>query len=532
MTENPKTPTLLTDLERLIAPGVLGFYTHVEATEIFAVPEGQKSTVNVFTILVTEKREAASTEKSRHLNAKRIRIKSLKGWYFGIERYVRPISDLVATLRLFEREHILSLSGEGLGFGKIEGVVHQFVPADPRVPVPLNRVLKNNFWNGSHVFEWMDPEKQALQLLFDVPQRLQDLSQEIQRYIPIKLGALSDRVGNLIVQLPVTTIITHFIQPIDAPNFYVHAAWNDEAASRPLRASCALDFDGSLDDYMSCPIDGAVTTLPMRAARGEHRGIIWDEQHKVVLADTAQSAFIRYVPFNLRVADPEPRTLTLSREDGSTREIRVGLQAHSVKGSAGKPVGDDNGGWTRKRMYQDETAALAAARLFVHYKPKRGREDAEHEKALEDLRALIREHGEKGAWLWDPYLDAYGIFETLFHCPYPESELRAIADPAHPLTFIAAQRSLLSGVKSNWRGVRLEFRVRHGNAGWPFHDRFLIFPQVENGALAWSLGTSLRSVGRRHHILQRVDDGQRIADAFAELWNALKNSAHILWKKP
>lgn len=69
-------------------------------------------------------------------------------------------------------------------------------------------------------------------------------------------------------------------------------------------------------------------------------------------------------------------------------------------------------------------------------------------------------------------------------------------------------------------------------AGWSFHDRFLIFPGSETGALAWSLGTSVSRLGMQHHILQRVDDGQLVADAFNELWNSLQGVENLVWKTP
>jgi len=59
----------------------------------------------------------------------------------------------------------------------------------------------------------------------------------------------------------------------------------------------------------------------------------------------------------------------------------------------------------------------------------------------------------------------------------------------------------------------------------------LIFPAVDRGAQAWSLGTSINALGKQHHILQRVDDGQRIRDAFEDLWHRLDQPAHLVWKK-
>jgi hypothetical protein len=97
-------------------------------------------------------------------------------------------------------------------------------------------------------------------------------------------------------------------------------------------------------------------------------------------------------------------------------------------------------------------------------------------------------------------------------------------------TFAEEQRAILDATKSNLRGLRFEFRVRTGQAGWGFHDRFLIFPRDDRGALAWSLGTSINSLGTQHHILQRVDDGQLVMDAFSELWDDLTQPDNLVWK--
>src|SRR5262249_526548 len=106
------------------------------------------------------------------------------------------------------------------------------------------------------------------------------------------------------------------------------------------------------------------------------------------------------------------------------------------------------------------------------------------------------------------------------------------AEPSASEKFAAKQRAVLQGMTSNLRGLQLEYRIRTGSAGWGFHDRFLIFPATDRAAQAWSLGTSVNGLRTQHHILQRVDDGQRIRDAFAELWDKLDRREHLIWKTP
>jgi hypothetical protein len=104
--------------------------------------------------------------------------------------------------------------------------------------------------------------------------------------------------------------------------------------------------------------------------------------------------------------------------------------------------------------------------------------------------------------------------------------------PGQGASFIERQRADIKNAQCNLRGLRLEYRIKSGQAGWGFHDRFLIFPKADFHALAWSLGTSVNSLGTQHHILQRVDDGQPVADAFVDLWEQLDQPEHLIWKTP
>jgi hypothetical protein len=531
------------EIARLTAPGVLGFYTHFEATEVFAT-QGQSAPLNVFSILVAEERLSDAAEEPRLLNPTRIKIRSLPDWNFGIKRYVKPIRDLVPLFDALCDAKKWTGSGESLQVGDLVSIPTQFVPPDNSGPVPWNRVLKNNFWNGSHIFEWADAKKAALQVLFDDPPRLQELSEAIRQFVPIGLASLSDRLGNIVVQLPVAVLMSKFAELRASGDFTLTVSWHPKASPRPLRASCIMNYDDAIPAFNSATVQATETVLPMHDGPGLHRGTLWDDENRVLLAATGDMAFINTVVMNMHVLDPEPRVFTVPDGQGGEKTIRLGLTPKPIKSVVAEPQINPAGDWTQRRIYQEETDRLRAERRFVQYKPELGQ--SLRENALEDVRFLINRHGEEGVWLWDQFLNADGVIDTLFHCRFSGADLRALTAGHSPpgeeqptqikgslppsAQFAADQRAKLTGIKSNLRGLRLEFRMRAGAAGWAFHDRFLIFPAAERGALAWSLGTSVNSLGRQHHILQRVDDGQRIRDAFAELWDALNQPEHLIWK--
>ncbi len=533
------------EMARLTAPGVLGFYTHFEATEVF-VTQGQSAPLNVFSILVAEERLPDAAEEPRLLNPKRIKIRSLPDWNFGTKRYVKPIADLVPLFDTLCDAKVWRGSCEPLQVGDLVTIPTQFVPPDNSGPVPWNRVLKNNFWNGSHVFEWADAKKAALEALFDDSPRLQELSEAIRQFVPMGLASLSDRLGNIVVQLPVAVLMSKFAELRASGDFTVTIGWHPKAPPRPLRASCIMNYDDAIPAFNSVTVQATEAVLPMHDGRGLHRGTLWDDENRVLLAATGDMAFINTVIMNMHLPDPEPRVFTVPDGHGGEKTIRLGLTPKPIKSVVGEPEINPAGDWTQRRIYQEETDRLHAERRFVQYKPELGQ--SLRENALEDVRFLINRHGEEGVWLWDQFLNADDVINTLFHCRFFGADLRALTAGYSPpgegqstqtegslppnAQFATDQRTKLTGIKSNLRGLRLEFRMRTGSAGWAFHDRFVIFPAAERGALAWSLGTSVNSLGRQHHILQRVDDGQRIRDAFAELWDALDQPEHLIWKTP
>jgi hypothetical protein len=543
-------------LAALLAPGVIGAYTHFEATEVFVTIGEDKQPRNVFTLTVAEDRDGQNPEPLKMLNPERIKLKSLPDWTFGVVRYTRPIGELAPALAAMAGSKMLAASGKSLFVGDLRELSEHFVPPDFGTAVPWNKVLKNNFWNGSYLFEWSDAEKKDLQPLFEDSTRIQELSAEVSKYVPMTLAALSDRLGNIAVQLPVTAIMSQFGKLRATGAFTVDVAWRPGVPPRDLRASVQLDFDGTVSGYASAAVVLPQTVLPVQPGFGLYRGTIWDDLNQALLAVSGPGSFIDAIGFNMHTVPSEPRTFSIRETDGSTKAYKVGVQ-YANTSVIGNPRSEDNGEHTRKRMYQDQLERLTAERVFVQYKPQLGAD--EHEKALGDLSSLIRQHGRDGAWLWDPYLTARDILETLFHCPYANADLRGLTSALLPPSetnlggplgsigrwfarcqpksrgkkdFVEIQRAALEAVESNWLGLRLEYRVRRGPIGFGFHDRFLIFPRADDAALVWSLGTSVNGMGKEHHILQRVDNGELIKHAFEELWDQLDQSKHLVWRKP
>ncbi|MFU2136458.1 HAD-IIB family hydrolase [Gallibacterium anatis] len=155
--------------------------------------------------------------------------------------------------------------------------------------------------------------------------------------------------------------------------------------------------------------------------------------------------------------------------------------------------------------------------------------------ALDFIRRLIKKHGKNGVYLWDPYLSSKDLLETVFFSPYANTPIKALTGLKSPdghsdKTKEYKEELEDSIIENGW--LNLIFLNADKSKIGDFHDRFIIFPKnQDNPARVWSLGTSVNSLGKSHHIIQKVEDGQIIEDVFEEMWEqSVTNTENIIWK--
>ena len=172
----------------------------------------------------------------------------------------------------------------------------------------------------------------------------------------------------------------------------------------------------------------------------------------------------------------------------------------------------------------------------------------EHDKAISDIRSIIN-----GLLLWDlqeiriidPYLSSEDILNTAAFCEKQNIRVCCLTD-IHTISrnknakkllpetneeinednydkiLLRLRQQLEAGIGNN-TDLRLSFRTVHGNNGMSFHDRYLILKFGNNKTRVWSLGTSINSVGKSHHIIQIVVAPMIIDNFFDEVWQKTAN---------
>ncbi len=562
----------ITHLQKLLDPGVIGNYNSFEVTEILGFHhDSPKQAINFLSLLVAEPSSPPNGLPTQlpFLTNKLIGLRGTL-WKFGATRYRVSITQVLKTLQCFSATGEWKLSTQPLKVGALTPLPPQFVPADTGEPHPWNGVLKNNFWEGSHILELFDVSKLDVKFLLDEPKLLKQLVEKLMNLVKISIDGMSDRLGSVLIQLPVTVVTTK-VSCSSQGDFLVHPIWHHGTPARKLRVSCEKYEDTTVEGYGSKDVSGSQAIFPIYSPGGGARYVVWDDAHQLVLGASAQTAFITSIDMSINIVGEKigTREFCIPLPNGALESIFVPLIEERVPKIIGSSISNPCEPWRENRVFRDGLRRIHERKEFIQYG---GNSSAGMGDALKDIRALLRMHGKTGAWLWDPYLDAQDVLATLFYCPHKGADLRALTAGAKPpatidkkhyskvATFFQKaekwlhshsfagwvglksesarppkqlwqdkQLETFKNLKGNCKDLRLEFRIRKGSAGWAFHDRFLIFPSDTGPAKAWSLGTSINSFGRDHHILQQVADGELIKLAFLELWDQLSGSNYLVW---
>lgn len=525
------------DLQALLIGQSLGEYNCVEVTEIFAITDKGVPPTNIFTLMVAESRESKNLvlDEYAFVNDKPIKVSILKSWTIGIKTYLVSVDKAIEMFATAESDNDWDSCGQKVKTSEYGYKKRTFTPPDSFETVPLNSVLKNNFNNGSYVVELTNQHKTEFSMFFEKTTLLQELADGLLKYLPIDISSLSDRLGNVIFQIPVKAIQTRTTLLSNRKSIECKIAWHPNIQPRDLMV-CGYqeDDDFNKDDFhiVHCSKTSESVTIPFNH-KGAYRLTIWDAESELTLNSLAPSSFITTIGFSSNVMVNEQRELY--HNDGS--RSTVPLIVHSDT----RTVGDKqrrNTNWSKVRIYENNRGKLRESLEFVQYNPKGKNKKIEHEKALLDIKSLINKYGENGVYLWDPYLSPNDIVKTLFYSKFSNSTLRAISSLKEPPT---EEKNSINYIFDKYKfefesyapemkiGIDLQFRSPRNNIGWKFHDRFLIFPDFNKLPMAWSLGTSVNSFGQEHHILQKCSDARLILDAFNELWAEIDKDECLVW---
>lgn len=513
----------------LIADGNIAFYNSCEVTELFLNRKRDNAIFNFYTLVVYE--EIPFNKTNHKFLCKPIRINN--DYNLGIQRYWLSLQEAENnSLTLKNRNKWLFKGSPYSQFPQMKFLSKQYIPsvAGNR----LNYILKNNFHNGSYILEFFDEDKSTVDFLLkmDAVKKLNELCETIKQYVPIDLSIVRDRIGNFIFQFPITILDTNSRALPTWDGVKLNFSWHHKIQNPP---DCLLQVESTIDkNYMGSKIEEYNKTQNQIVNIGNLDQInhikIWRKEPSLILS-TFDGSYVRELDFNIGIINPEPRFFEV---DGTIVQTQITStdkrRINSKKPSYTKYI--------TSNLYDVEKKQLEQSLSFKQY--NKGTHDD-----VKDLQVLIKQKDENGAYLWDPFLSSSDILKTLYFSITGSAPLKAIGsinDAVRNVYHFKGKtiedifkeyRTILDNPNNNNLHLNLEFRIQHTNFGWAFHDRFLIFPSNEiKRAQVYSLGTSINSYGKNHHILQEISHPQPVVDAFNELWSELNNPECIVWKFP
>lgn len=520
------------DFELLSTNGVLGLYEECELTHVFLLESGKNIHHHYFAIISYEEfKEVDSTLQNINLTSKLVPINSR--FKLGISK--KRISKLESE-DIFEQ-----LCVKKLNFHSTDFIIPEDVQLLPKTHIPsiwgydsvmLNKILKPTLWGDNYILEFTAMNN-PMNAIFN-SQELSKINTEIKKVIPVDLSVIYDRIGSFIFQFPVTLVSGDAIISED---------WTKAKISMGVHAGFKHK-----DDLFSLVTTkmGDVTT-----GHGSYQGYFVSEE--LVIGDSnnlefkifnqkngliyknSMGNFLRSFNFNMGIngQNSEPRIF----KDSTGNIHKISLTSYTDDGITKKSVNYDTR--TQKRIIQNEIINKSGRFLSLHKN--------ERTKALEFIRQQLNNKASSCSeiWLWDPFLSQADIFDTLYFVNTKNIKMKCITSFKRKkkrkdekvdsiVSFIKREKNKFLENSNNNLGVQLEYRVAHSKYGFDFHDRFLfLIPKdADEMPTVFSLGTSINSLGKSHHLIQQAPDPRNIIETFNELWELLDNDKCLIIKLP
>lgn len=525
-----ETSYILQEYDKLFNCKSLGFYNCCETTSVILYQNDTKQVFNLFTIFVMEER-IDFQEENRYLTHRRIKIS--KNYAMGIHRTVQPAQaarKLVEELgesRAGKRVDI----GEGLlETGTLEAVPKVFVQQNSTKEITLNKVLKNNFKNGSYILEFFDVDKR-IRTFFN-QEEFQKMTRELYHVLPIDLMSVSDRIGNFIVQFPSINARISYTTDERETMLHYHVKLDERIGkTKNFQLQSELRYDDNVVGFGVSPCDGIETKVSFSVGDASQIccSTLIDSDNQLILA-RQETSFVRQMnlQMNWNMQYGDTRFLY-----GDNQEIIDTVEVSSAeKIHIPQPVIRYRENWMLQRAYHQRAEELYNRKEFRRYG-----EQADRKRAVSDVIALMNLGSGGKVYLWDPYLSVEDLLATWYYTGTYHVPLKAITSGELAKKqntgvpeWMKRQQEYIEK-RSNHYGINVELRCQWKHYGYGFHDRFLMVLSPDRENKVWSLGTSINSLGMKHHIIQSVEHPQMIIDTFEKLWEALSAEECLVWKK-
>ena len=519
-----KKSKALDDFDFLLKDGVVGFYKTCEIYQIFLLNTKTKRIINYYTLFCFCELELT-------------------------DDHAIPcgITKLNETMKIGCQKQIVSIEKAKDCFSKIQKGVLDYdepitVPNDlyllPKVLVStqviknvfIKDIIKPNYWGDSYIIEFYDEGKSLLLDLGLESEAIEIINKFSFEKLNLNLAKSYDRIGNIIFQFPITVQYSKIQSNKNSVDFRFQLASHPKLLTPN---NYEIQLFSSLDHLVTGfdKIETNSFDIDKTISPGDDNSLctIIIDKSKSILLKKSEVNFVRSFNFIGRIGTQYSEPRFIKDRNGKLENIELYTSTNMGENK------DENDYFSRiiKRNINNKVISQSGD-CMVFKKNQR-------EEALQFLRNKIQNLSDiKEICLWDPYLTAFDIIETLyfentgipFRCITEFKHAKKINDDGtydekKKIAFSAFcrdQKKCFLNNSNNLR-IRLKFLAQHDVYGWEFHDRFLILipKNISDLPIVYSLGISVNQIGESHHTIQKVTDPRTILANFEELWKLLDN---------
>ncbi len=485
-------------------------------------------------------------QNTKHENTKEFlfdkpqKFSRIKDVSWGIQRRVVDI-DVIEKLYLELANNNTFQIDETLDIASLKLLPEQYIQPEDWFSKPqLNYILKNNFKYGSYILEFFDEDKSHCQFLFDNPEILNSFSENLSEKLPIKIGNLSDRLGNVIFQFPInsfsmtwSTMKNKELHKYEGLKFEIEPK-NSNFDINNLLIRVYEENDNVITRQRLVELKSNITEISLDDCFGTTIEV-FDKKSSLLLYKN-KFTIMKQMKFNMQIMEHQERVFDVN---GQTQKVNVKHNQKSVVGQQQKMEYFD---WILER--KDKPIFKNSNKFSQQY-------HKQEQKALEDIRELINKFGQSEVYLLDPFLDNDDIKNTLFHSSNIGTKLKAITaleqrmltqtgnfciyckseinkDRLSKVEMIANMKERFDNDDKTFYNIDLEVRaVYKTDENW--HDRYLVCINGNNHKV-FNLGTSINSLGGKFHSIEEIHNIENIVKSINDLWEKLDKEEFLVWK--
>ena len=516
-------------IEDLVKYGNIGYYQFFKATMLVLLID--EKPINYFTCFEFSQ-NYKHEQKFKYLTKSPCTIRK------GIQLCIGEIIISIDKFNLIWNDYITkkeySIENNSVILDSTFETDARFVPAiDPTTGqynmfIPIEKHLFGSDFIGNYYLFELFSENKQLSILSN--KDIDKIQIEIQKIALIyKLNILTDHIGSLVCKFPIEIVKHHPILLNRQQGIRINFD-KDQRVGEERRF--LLTFMQEFDQCIC--YNKTVENFDFKEI------VIYPNQHinKITIIDSQSELIVYalYLDYTLKVGydrDIQPPWVVANgyfqtrkiNLNGKLQEIGLNFVAR-----AGEVCEFIDTGRTNKRIEKEKQ------RFFYDYHILRSYAVNEHKRAIIDIREIIN----MPQLLWDlqeiciidPYLMPADLIETVFFSKVKNITIKALCSyhAIHNNKNMRGSTSDIKGFKTrienelndalcNETDLQLDYRTICDGHGEPFHDRYLILKYGINGCRAYSLGSSINSIGKQHTIIQAVLAPEIIAVIFDNLWN-------------